>query len=225
MKPSVIRFLSPAIFLTAFCGPHATFAAQAPTGPPPATVQEPRTPSAIMQPSLNALQQILDVLRPDKWKAPAAVREGTIANINSIRRDLTTTLPPLLAAADGAPDSVTRVLPAYRNIEALYDVLLRVTEAGKLCAPSQQAVALENTLASLEEGRRALGERLQSAALARDQQLHDLQAAARAVPPAPVPAPVTCPPPPRAKKRKAPPKPAQKPATTPTNSQEGAASH
>lgn len=178
-----------------------------------------------MQPSLDALQQVLDVLQPEKWKTSGTVREETAANIDSIRRDLATTLPPLLATADGAPDSVARVLPAYRNIEALYDVLLRVTEAGRLSAPSQQVVTLEKTLTNLENGRRTLGERLQSAALAHEQQLRDLQTAVRAAPPAPLPAAVACPPPPsHVRKRKARSKPPQKPATS-SNAQPGTPSH
>lgn len=215
----------PALFVAVLCGPGMLTAqapANTPASPPPQTM---KTPSAIMQPSLDALQQILDVLQPEKWKASGRVREETAANINSIRRDLATTLPPLLATADSTPDSVAHVLPAYRNIEALYDVLLRVTETSKLSAPSQQAVTLAKTLASLEEGRRALGEQIQAAALNRDQQLHDLQAAVRTAQHAPAPAPVTCPPPPRTKKRSARSKTAHKSTASPKSSQSVTPSH
>lgn len=174
----------------------------------------------MLQPALDTLRQTLGVLRPDKWKTSGAVREEADANISSIRNDLETMLPPLLAAADGAPDSVARVLPAYRNVEALYDVLLRVAEAGRLSAPSQQSAALEEARGSLEDGRRALGDHLQAAALGQEQQVHNLQAAVRAIPPAP--APVVCPPPAPVKKRKPRPRPAKKPAQAPPNSQSGA---
>jgi len=219
------HLFTPALFMVVLFGP-GMLAAQAPANPPASPPpQAMKTPSAIMQPSLDALQQILDVLQPEKWKASGRVREETSANINSIRRDLTTTLPPLLATADSAPDSVARALPAYRNIEALYDVLLRVTETSKLAAPSQQAVTLAKTLASLEDGRRALGEQIQAAALNRDQQLHDLQAAVRTAQHAPAPAPVTCPPPPRTKKRSARSKTAHKSTASPKSSQSETPSH
>lgn len=219
------HLFSPALFVVVLCGP-GMLAAQAPANPPASPPpQAVKTPSAIMQPSLDALQQVLDVLQPEKWKASGRVREEAAANINSIRRDLTTTLPPLMATADGTPDSVAHVLPAYRNIEALYDVLLRVTETSKLSAPSQQAMTLEKTLAGLEDGRRALGDQIQAAALSRNQQLHDLQAAVRTAQHAPAPAPVTCPPPPRTKRRSVRSKTVHKSTASPKSSQSETPSH
>ncbi|MEO6911790.1 MAG: hypothetical protein ABI158_12795 [Edaphobacter sp.] len=207
--------------MVALCGTYAS--AQTPAGslPGAASAQAPATPSAMLQPGLDKLQQALGVLRTDKWKTSGAEREEANTNIASIRNDLETVLPSLLTAADGAPGSVAQVLPAYRNVEALYDVLLRVSEAGRLSAPSQQSAALEEARASLEDGRRALGESLQAAALKQEQQVHTLQAAIRAVPPAP--APVACPPPPPVKKHRPRKKVVKKPAPAPANSQSGAA--
>ena len=218
-----MRFFSSALLL-ALCGAGATLAAQTPAGPPQAAAQTSRTPSEILQPALSTVQPTLDALRTDKWKTSGAAREETEANISSIRRDLEVTLPPLLATADGAPSSIAQVLPAYRNIEALYDVLLRVAAVARYSAPSQQSTPLEQAMASLEAARHDLGDQLQSAALTQDQQVRDLQAKLHAIPAAPVPAPAVCPPePPPAKKRKPRPKPAQKPAApAPTTSQSGA---
>jgi hypothetical protein len=201
MKVTAMRFFSPAVFLVTCCAASCAFAAQAPASAPAAATQGLKSPSAIMQPAIDALQQTLNMLRPEKWKMPGAEREEATANISSITHDLQGTLPSLLASADGAPNSVVQVLPAFRNIEALYDVLLRVAEAGNLSAPDQQRAALEEARVKLEEGRRALGDRLQSAAIAREKEVRDLQAAVRAVPP-PAPAPAPCPPPPVVKKHK-----------------------
>jgi hypothetical protein len=197
MKINPMRRLLQVIFL--MTGSCMAFAVQSPAGPPPATVPL-ASASAIMQPALDTLQQTLGALRTEKWKTSGAVREGTEANINSIHRDLEDTLPPLLAAADGAPNSVTQQLPAFRNIEALYDVLLRITEAGRGAAPSQQVAALEDARARLEDARRVLGDRLQATAVTQEQRVHTLQAAVRAIPPPPIP--VVCPPPPPVKKRR-----------------------
>ena len=71
------------------------------------------------------------------------MRSEADTNVASIRRDVETTLPPLLAAADAAPDSAAKALAAYRNVEALYDVLLRVTTAGRMAAPGDQSSALD----------------------------------------------------------------------------------
>jgi hypothetical protein len=163
----------------------------------------------MLQPAIESLRQALSVVRLDKWKASGAIRDEADANIGSIRRDIDSTLPPLLAAADGMPDSVTHVLPAFRNVNALYDVLLRVGAAARIAAPGQQSSALDQAMVSLEDARRALGDRLQEAAVGQEKQIIDLRTAARAVPPsAPaVAAPVASPAPPPVKKRKPRPKP------------------
>jgi hypothetical protein len=223
-----MRLFPSILCLATVCVSCAAFAAQTPATPPApaqAQMQTPGNPSATLQPALDELQHALTALRPDKWKTSDEVRRETAANISSIRNDLETTLPPLLTAADGAPVSVARALPAFRNIEALYDVLLRVTGVANLSAPSQQSMALEQARASLEDGRRTFGDRLQSAALAQDQQLHSLEATVRAAPPAPA-SPPACPPPPSAKKRRTHRKPATKPVPAAANSKSGVtASH
>lgn len=157
-------------------------------------------PSALVRPGLDAVKSAVAGVRLDKWKASGAVRDEVNANLGSIRRDMEATLPGMLATADGAGDSVSKVLPAYRNIEALYDVLLRVVVAARLGAPQPQTAALEAAMASLDGGRRALGDRLQSSALAAEKQVMDLRAALKAVPP-PAPPAVAVPVP--AKKKKA----------------------
>jgi hypothetical protein len=214
-----MQFFSSALLLT-LCGAAATLAAQTPASP--AEALAPRTPSEILQPSLSTLQPTLDALRTDKWKTSGPAREETEANIGSIRRDLETTLPPLLATADAAPGSITQVLPAYRNIEALYDVLLRVAAVARSSAPTQQSAPLEQAMAGLDAARRDLGDHLQAAALTQDQQVHDLQAKLRSIPPPPAPAPAVCPTEPPAKKRKPRPKPAPKTTPAPTAPQSGA---
>ena len=175
----------------------------------------------MLRPALDVLKTALDGVRLDKWKGPAAVRSDEDANLASIRKDMETTLPPLLAAADAAPDSAAKTLPAYRNVEALYDVLLRVAAAGRLAAPADQSSALDQALARLDDGRRALGDRLQEDAKAQEKRVGDLQAALKAIPPpAPPPAPVVCPALPPVKKKA---KPAVKPSTTPAASQSSSA--
>ena len=172
--------------------------AQTPEGPPPPPAKELQSPSAIMQPALNAVQQALSTVRLDKWKTSNSIRDESNTNMNSILHDIETTLPPLLAAADAAPNSVAHALPAFRNTEALYDVLLRVSEAGRFYAPHEQSTALQQSLDSLETARRAFADRLQSDAVARDQQIHTLQTTVVTLQHRPVPTPVTlpCPTPP-----------------------------
>ncbi len=175
------------------------------------------TPSAVLRPALASLQQAIDILRPEKWKAPATITAESSSDVASIQRDLGTTLPPLLSAADAAPGSAPQLLPAYRNVEALYDVLVRVTQTAVLAAPAQQGAALQQATSRLQQARRDFGDLLQSAAQSQDRRLHDVQAQLRtAQNTPPPPAPVCAPPPTIVKKAKPHAKP--KPTTSVTTS-------
>jgi hypothetical protein len=178
-----------------------------------------KSPSMLMAPGIDAVKQALATVKVDKWKAAGPVRDEASTNIASIQRDLDATLPGLLAAADGAPDSVSKVFPAYRNVDALYDVLLRVTTVGRLMAPSQESAALSQALVSLDDGRRALADRMQDGAVAAEKQVVDLRAQLKAVPPPVVAAAPVCPttttPAKKTTTKKPAAKPAAKPATPP----------
>jgi hypothetical protein len=201
------------ILALALCAPATVLAAQT-VAAPVSTPAKMDLPSQTMQPSLDVLKQAIATIKIEKWKTSAASRTEAEANLASIRRDVETTLPPLLAAADAAPDSAAKVLPAYRNVEALYDVLLRVAAAGHLAAPPDQASALDQALSHLDDGRRALGDQLQRNAVAEDKQVSDLQASLKAIPPAA--SPIACTPAtPAPAKKKA--KPAPKPTPAPSN--------
>jgi hypothetical protein len=200
-----MRLVSSMLIGTILYSSASVILAQAPVGALPVTaptsaaspvVSGSATPSAMLQPAIDSIRQALGTVRLDKWKATNPIRDEADANVGSIRRDIDSTLPPLLTAADGAPSSVTQVLPAFRNVNALYDVLLRVATAARVAAPTQQSAPLDAALVSLEDGRRALGDRLQEAAVIQERRIVDLQAAIKAIPlpaPAPTPAAVAAP--------------------------------
>lgn len=176
--------------------------------------------SEILKPSIDQVRQTVTGLRFDKWKG--GVRDEMEANSKSILADLDTTLPGLLAAADATPASAVKLLPAFRNVDALYDVLLRIAQAATISAPRPQSDALAQAMTSLEGARRTLGDRLQQTVETQEQQLGTAQAALRSGPAATptatpevlhitAPAPVTKP---RKPKSKAPPK-SIKPIPTP----------
>lgn len=162
----------------------------------------PPSPSRIVQPALTDLISTLDSLRIDKWKAPAAVRQNAAANLASVRTDLDSNLPSLLHVADGSPGSLTAVLPAERNLDALYDVVLRVTETAHLAAPDRQSSDLDAALANLDQARRNLSAHILTTAQKNEADMQSLrqQLAARPVAPPP-PEPKPCPKPPATKKR------------------------
>jgi hypothetical protein len=218
--------LCKSLSLFTLCGPALLLAAQIPpvagnaqpAGPPPTARAV--LPSATLQPSLDVLRTALVTMRLDRWKASNAIRDEAQANIGSIQRDVQTTLPALLATADAAPASAAKALTVYRNVEALYDVTLRVDDAARLAAPPDQMSAIDQALARLDDSRRALGDQLQQTAATQEVQIVHLQAALKAIPPpAPQPPPpvIKCAAPPVIHSRKKPT--AAKPAAPPTNPQ------
>lgn len=146
---------------------------------------------ATLQPSIRLVKEALSSLNIDKWKASSAIKSEADGNLQSVQRDIDQTLPGLVMAADAAPDSAAKALPVFRNVDALYDVMLRLDAAGRLAAPKDQVGALDDALGSIADARRSLGDQLQANTEAQEQRMIRLQqAAARPAPPPP--APVTC---------------------------------
>ncbi len=129
----------------------------------------------VLQPAVLSLQQTLDALRVDKWKASKDLKAATTANVESIRRDLEGALPGLTTAADASPASLPAALALSRNVGALYDVAVRVTVIAESTAPGDQADALGRSLSGLESARRTLADRMQQMAAAQDAKVADLQ--------------------------------------------------
>ena len=144
-----------ACFLTfpSFCETNGTSA------PPPVQTAAvaPNMSSDTIHPALNRVSQAIAGLNISRWKAPGEVRSATQQNADSIQRDLNSTLPGLLAAADAAPDQISAVFAVYRNIDALYDVLLRISQTADLAAPANEASGINDALHNLESARTELG--------------------------------------------------------------------
>lgn len=217
-----MRVLAPTLCGIALCLSTVALSAQAPAPAPatstaPAAPTTPSSPSSLVQPALDAVYQTVGSLKTEKWKG-GSVRGEAISNINSIRHDLDSTLPDLLKEADANPTSASKMIPALRNINALYDVVLRVFEASRVVASSEQAGQLQVATENLEKARRALTDRVQDTAAAQEKQVVTLQASLRSqpAPVCPVVQPPAPPPPTPAKKtvhRRA--KPAAKPDAKP----------
>ena len=138
------------------------------------------TVSGIVQPALDDVQRSISGLNIARWKAPGDVRSVAQQNANSIQRDLANTLPGLLTQADTSPGSVSPSFSVYRNIDALYDVLLRVSETANLAAAQNEADSLASALQQLESARRQLGDSILSDSRQHEAELIQLQTALKA---------------------------------------------
>src|ERR1700691_4964776 len=167
-------------------GAASAQAAPPPAGPAPApaaAVAPAPTGFAMnnLRPALANVQNAITNLNVAHWKAPNDIRVTTQQDINSMQRDLNTTLPPLMAQADAAasangPAALAPAFAVFRNLDALYDVLLRVTETAGLAGSASDASSLEDARAGLEDGRAKLGTWLLQAIGAHDAQVVRLQA-------------------------------------------------
>jgi hypothetical protein len=142
---------------------------------------------------LNELRSTIAGLHIAKWKAPGPVKDEAQGNAGSIDRDLQGTLPALIAQADAAPQSVADSFAVYRNLDALYDVLLRVSGTADLAAPDDEAANLTHSLMTLEAARRALADSILSASHAEESALQQArqQLMVQRAPAPPPPATVT----------------------------------
>lgn len=144
---------------------------QQPDAQAPAT----QPPSSLVQPALDSVAHAGSAVDLNRWKGPASTRESVDANLASIQKDLETTLPPLLAAADAAPGAASASLPVLLNLDALYSVLLRVSIAAHTSAPRDEATALDQATTLLDSARRDLGNAVLASTKAAEQQVKDLQ--------------------------------------------------
>ncbi len=145
----------------------------------------PPFPVANLRPALANVQTALGSINIGRWKASSDIRANSQQDLTSMQRDLTTTLPGLMAQAEAAaangPAALSPTFAVFRNIDALYDVLLRVTETAALTGPSSDANVLEAARADLEDGRGKLGAWLLQAIGAQDAQMaHPAPVAAHA---------------------------------------------
>lgn len=171
-------------------------AAPTPQQPPTANPAQPRTQASLALG--NSLQQVniaaahlrraLDTINVPKWKAPGDVRQTTADDVDSMQRDVTDTLPGLINTALADPAQVSPAFSVYRNVDALYDVLLRVSETAQLAGASRDAALLEDQRVTLEDSRTKLGAALLQSAQAQDAEIVHLRATAAPAAPPPPPA-------------------------------------
>jgi hypothetical protein len=198
-----LHLAKPALLIVLFVAasrPPCARAAQAPTAPPAAA-----SPALSgfafgnLRPALANVQTAITGLSVARWKASSETKATVQQDIASMQRDLSTTLPSLMAQVDvpaaNGPAALSPSFAVFRNIDALYDVLLRVTETASLTGPASDAGSLEEARAGLEDGRAKLGLWLLQSIGAQDAQVAHMQAPvarpATATPPAPTKVVVT----------------------------------
>jgi hypothetical protein len=190
--------------LCSICGWHwvlplliATATAQVAPAPAASTTPVPYASVSELNLMLSQLEQVaqqtqvdLAKLRIEKWKTDSNTKHGTQSDVDSVQRNLQMALPEIIGQVRASPENMAAAFKLYRNLDALYDVLGPVVESAGAFGSKDEFQSVQNDFNDLERSRRALAERMETLATAKEgelthlrAQVHELQAAAP--PPAP----------------------------------------
>ena len=142
-----------------------------------------------LQQTALGMQTDLRNTRIEKWKTGASTKQQTLANVESIQRNLQSALPETIAQLNNAPEDVGVSFKLYRNLDALYDVFGSVVESAGAFGSKDEFQDLSNDMNGLESARRAFGERMQKLAASKEDELTRLRAQVKTLSAAPPPPP------------------------------------
>jgi hypothetical protein len=216
------------LILVTMLTPATAGAQDAAGGQPPVAYASVSELNGIVTPLQQTAKNMLSDLsktRIEKWKTDASTKQQTLANVESVQRNLQSALPEILTQLNNAPEDLGVSFKLYRNLDALYDVFGSVAESAGAFGSKEEFQSLSNDMTGLETARRSFGERMQKLAAGKEDELTRLRAQVKTLSAAPPPPPKkivvddTEPPPkkpPVKKKVTKPPAPATTPATPPS---------
>ena len=137
--------------------------------------------SESLRPALEQVGQSVGQIQIDHWKVSKSWKEQLQNDADSIADDLSHQLPGLLQQAQATPTALDAQLRLMQNVDALYDVLVRLTVAAELTEKKSDAALLDSALERLEAARKTATTQLVSAAAQQDRQLTELRARAEAI--------------------------------------------
>jgi len=184
--PCLIAVLA-AVLAPATAGAQNIAGAQAPVAY--ASVSELNGILAQLKETAQSMQSDLGKTRIEKWKTDGATKRQTLANVESIQRNLQSALPETIAQLNNAPEDLGASFKLYRNLDALYDVFGSVVESAGAFGSKDEFQSLGNDMTGLESARRSFGERMQKLAASKEDELTRLRAQVKTLSAAPPPPP------------------------------------
>ncbi len=125
----------------------------------------------------QAAQVDLAKMRVEKWKTDSGTKRQAEGNAESIHRNLQSALPEIVAELKASPESLTSTFKLYRNLDALYDVFESVAESAGAFGSKDEFQSLENDVNTFEKARRAVADRMEMLAGAKEVEVTRLRAA------------------------------------------------
>ena len=142
-----------------------------------------------LQQTAQSMQSSLRNTRIEKWKTDASTKKQTLANVESIQRNLQSALPETIAQLNNAPEDLGASFKLYRNLVALYDSFYSVVENAGAFGSKDEFQSLSNDMNGLESARRTFGERMQKLTSSKEDELTRLRAQVKTLSAAPPPPP------------------------------------
>lgn len=161
-------------------------------GQPPvayASVSELNGILAKLQQTAKNMQSDLGSMRIEKWKTDGATKRQTLANVESIQRNLQSALPETIAQLNNTPEDLEASFKLYRNLVVLYDYFGSVVNMTGALGSKDEFQSLDNDLTGLESARREFAGRVQKLAASKEAELTRLRAQIKTLTAAPPPPP------------------------------------
>jgi len=118
----------------------------------------------------------LSKLRIEHWKTDANTKRQTQADVESIQRNLQGALPAIITELRSSPENLPSTFKLYRNLDALYDVLVSVVESAGAFGSKDEFQSLQNDLSSVEKARHSFADRVETLAGTKETELARLRA-------------------------------------------------
>jgi len=109
------------------------------------------------------------------WKAASSAKNDAETKAESIQRNLTVALPTIVSQVQASPNDFAANFKLYRNLDVLYDVLASLAESAGAFGSRSEFDPLAADLDRIDQARRALGNRLETLASAKDAEIARLQ--------------------------------------------------
>ncbi len=180
-----------AVLAPAAAGAQNAAGAASGTQPPVAYASVSELNNILEQLKLTAqsMQSDLGKTRIEKWKTGASTKQQTLANVESIQRNLQSALPETIAQLNNSPEDLGVSFKLYRNLDALYDVFGSVVESAGAFGSKDEFQSQGNDMNGLESARRAFAERMQKLTASKEDELTRLRAQVKTLSAAPPPPP------------------------------------
>src|SRR5208282_2750176 len=154
-----------------------------------ASVSELNSILAQLQQTVQSMQSNLQQARIERWRTDSATKRQTLADVESIQRNLQSTLPETIAQLNNSPEDLGISFKLYRNLDALYSVCGSVAESAGAFGSKDEFQGLDNDLNGLKSVRRAFGDRMQKLTASKEDELTRLRAQVKTLTAAPPPPP------------------------------------